>query len=87
LTSEKEDNFVWALQGLHKLLQCQKDVKVIVTNYNPALMKAVITVFPKCTALLCWHHILMNVKANFLKEAKLGKKMRISEVWRNVKVA
>jgi Zn-finger protein len=50
-------------------------------------MKAVDDVFPKCTTLLCQYHILMNVKTNFLKKAKLGKKVRSCEVWPNVNAA
>ncbi|GAU13438.1 hypothetical protein TSUD_127340 [Trifolium subterraneum] len=61
LTSEKEENFVWALQSVHNLLRCKEDVKVIVTDRDPTLMKAVNTIFPKCTALLCRYHIQINV--------------------------
>ena len=87
LTSEKEDNFVWALRAVSNFLRCKDELKVIVTDRDQALMKAVDDVFPKCTALLCQYHILMNVKTNFLKKAKLGKKVRSREVWPNVKVA
>jgi hypothetical protein len=76
LPSEKKDNFVWALRVISNFLRCQDDLKVIVTDRDPALMKAVDNVFPKCTALLCQYHILMNVKTNFLKNAKLGKNVR-----------
>ncbi|KAK2420884.1 hypothetical protein QL285_031571 [Trifolium repens] len=48
LTSEKEDNLVWALRGVLDILQCQDDLKVIVTNRDQALMKAVDDVFTKC---------------------------------------
>jgi hypothetical protein len=50
-------------------------------------MKAVDTIFPKCTPLLCWYHIQTNFKANFLKKATLEKKVRRSKVWTKVKPA
>ncbi|MCI40449.1 protein FAR1-RELATED SEQUENCE 5-like, partial [Trifolium medium] len=74
LTKEKEDNFVWALPSFRGILRCQDDMKVIVTNRDQTLMNAVNIVFPKCTPLLCRYHILKNIKANFIKKAKLGKK-------------
>ncbi|KAK2427438.1 hypothetical protein QL285_026020 [Trifolium repens] len=45
LTSEKEKNFVWALRGVCNFLRCQDDLKVIVTDRDPTLMKAVDNVF------------------------------------------
>jgi hypothetical protein len=77
LTSEKEDNFVWALRAVSNFLRCKDELKVIVTDRDQALMKAVDDVFPKCTALLCQYHILMNVKTNFFKDGKIGEKGEI----------
>jgi hypothetical protein len=45
LTSEKEEIFVWALRGVCNFLRCQNDLKVIVTDRDPTLMKAVDNVF------------------------------------------
>jgi hypothetical protein len=87
LTSEKEDNFVWALRTVSNFWRCKDELKVIVTDRDQTLIKAVDDVFPKCTTLLCQYHILMNVKTNFLKKAKLGKKVRSCEVWPNVNAA
>jgi hypothetical protein len=86
LTQEKEDSFVWALQSLHGMLRCEDDGKVIVTDQDQALMNAINIVFPKCTHLLCRYHILCNIKTNFWKKAKLGKRVRRGEVWRNIKI-
>ncbi|GAU39150.1 hypothetical protein TSUD_147720 [Trifolium subterraneum] len=86
LTSVKEDNFVWALQSVRGRLRCEDDVKVIVTDRDQALMNAVDIVFPKCTPLLCRYHILCNIKTNFLMKAKLGKRVRSGQVWRNVNI-
>ncbi|MCI08712.1 protein FAR1-RELATED SEQUENCE 5-like, partial [Trifolium medium] len=85
-TEEREENFVWALQSVRSFLRCPEDVKVIVIDRDQALMNDVDIIFPNCTALLCRYHILSNVEANFIKKAKLGKKARRSEVWRNVRI-
>ncbi|XP_045830917.1 protein FAR1-RELATED SEQUENCE 5-like [Trifolium pratense] len=86
LSQEKEDKFVWALQSIRGMLLCQDDMKVIVTDRDQALINAVNIVFPKCTPLICRYHIQMNIKANFIKKAKLGRKLRIRTVWRHVKI-
>ncbi|MCI23687.1 protein FAR1-RELATED SEQUENCE 5-like, partial [Trifolium medium] len=43
MSSEKEDNFFWALQSVRNLLQCQDNLKVIVTDRNQTRMKVVDT--------------------------------------------
>ncbi|MDV3201176.1 MAG: transposase [Sweet potato little leaf phytoplasma] len=63
---EQYPNFLWALQYLKRLM---KDVhampKVIVSDFEGALVHAIETVFPTSTHLLCQFHIKKNVKGNF----------------------
>ncbi|MCI44841.1 protein FAR1-RELATED SEQUENCE 10-like, partial [Trifolium medium] len=74
MTSEKEDNFVWTLQSVRNSLQFEDNLKVIVTNRDQALMKAIDTIFPKCTALLGWYHIRQG---KFHVESKIGKEKKV----------
>jgi hypothetical protein len=53
LLSEKEDNFVWALERCRELLKCQDHPNTVVTDRDGALMNAVDRVFLKFTAILC----------------------------------
>jgi len=47
MTSEKEDNFTWALQMLLKLLEPNSDMpKVVVTDRDTSMMNAVANVLP-----------------------------------------
>ena len=61
---ELEDNFAWALTMLKGLLYSKDNMpKVIVTDRDGALMKAVGTVFPKTYTMLCYFHIGKNVRS------------------------
>jgi len=69
---ELEDNFAWALTMLKGLLSSQDNMpKVIVTDRDGALMKAVGTVFPKTYTMLCYFHIGKNVRAKYIVRVTL----------------
>ncbi|XP_050386961.1 protein FAR1-RELATED SEQUENCE 11 isoform X1 [Argentina anserina] len=63
LDSEKEDNYVWALNRLRDLLDGCPMPNVIVTDKDLELMRAVVTVFPSARHMLCKWHINKNVMA------------------------
>ncbi|KAH1192552.1 hypothetical protein GmHk_19G053759 [Glycine max] len=64
LEDERVNNIVWALERFQGLfLRKVRLPGIIVTNKDLVLMKAVNTMFPKCTNLLCRFHIDKNVKA------------------------
>jgi len=74
---EKEENFVWVLKMLRKLLTSKKNMpNVIVTDRNMSLMKAVGNVFPESYAMNCYFHVQANVKQRCILDCKyhLGKK-------------
>jgi len=63
VTHEKEENFVWVLKMLRKLLTSKMNMpKVIVTNRDMSLMKTVGNVFPESYAMNCYFHVQANVK-------------------------
>ena len=63
MESEHTDSFCWVLEKLKELF-VQKDLrpKVILTDRDLALMKAVEIVFPTTQSLLCRFHINKNVR-------------------------
>lgn len=91
LSSEIEDNFIWALEMCRSLL-CSTDIfpKVIVTDRDNALMNVVAKVFPTSTALLCQYHIAKNVRSKCKLLCKVvemdpkKKKEKQSELWDTV---
>jgi len=77
VTHEKEENFVWVLQMMLKLLKLKINMpKVVVTDRNTNLMKAVAIVLPKSSAILCYFHVGKNVRARCITDCRyaLGKK-------------
>jgi len=77
VTHEKEENFVWALKMLRKLLTSKMNMpKVIVTDRDGSLMKAVGIVFSERYAMNCYFHVQANVKQRCILNCKypLGKK-------------
>jgi len=77
VTHEKEENFVWVLKMLCKLLTSEMNMpKVIVTDRDISLMKAVGNVFPESYAMNCYFHVQANVKQRCILYCKypLGKK-------------
>ena len=78
VTHEKEENFVWVLKMLCKLLTSKMNMpKVIVTNRDGSLMKVVGIVFLESYAMNCYFHVQANVKQRFILDCKyhLGKRM------------
>ncbi|XP_061998453.1 uncharacterized protein LOC133715810 isoform X2 [Rosa rugosa] len=63
LDSEKEDNYVWALNRLRDVLDGCAMPNVIVTDKDLELMRAVEMVFPSARHMLCKWHINKNVLA------------------------
>jgi len=77
VTHEKEENFVWVLKMLRKLLTSKKNMpKVIGTDRDMSLMKAVGNVSPESYAMNCHFHVQANVKQRCILDCKypLGKK-------------
>jgi len=77
VTHEKEENFVWVLKMLCKLLTSKMNMpKVIVTDRDMSLMKAVGNVFSESYAMNCYFHAQANVKQRCILDHKypLGKK-------------
>jgi len=77
VTHEKEENFVWVLKMLRKLFTSKKNMpKVIVTDRDGSLMKAVGIVFPERYAMNCYFLVQANVKQRCILDCKypLGKK-------------
>jgi len=58
VTHEKEENFVWVLQMMLKLLKSKMNMyKVVVTDRDATLMNVVATVLPESSAILCYFHV------------------------------
>ncbi|KAJ4716771.1 FAR1-related sequence [Melia azedarach] len=64
LESEREDNYIWALERLRSMMADDALPSVIVTDKDLALMNAVRAVFPSATNLLCRWHISKNVSVH-----------------------
>jgi len=55
VTREKEENVVWVVQMMFKLLKSKINMpKVVVTDMDTTLMNAVATVLPENGAILCY---------------------------------
>lgn len=61
LKGEQEDDYVWALQQLKNKTSISP--KVMITDWELALMNAIKTVFPNAQHLLCQWHIQKNILA------------------------
>ncbi|XP_024640748.1 protein FAR1-RELATED SEQUENCE 5-like [Medicago truncatula] len=72
MMSERQDNVYWALQRFCEMLH-SKDLhpKVVVTNWEYALINVVEYVFPKATTMLCSYHIGQNVRAKCKLDCKV----------------
>ena len=67
IENERDDNYVWALSHLRALLDGCEMPRVIVTDRELALMKAIDKVFPTSKHLLCRWHISRNIIAKCKK--------------------
>ena len=78
MTSDKEHNFTWALQALLKLLNPNSDMpKVVVTDRDMTMMKAVGNVLSDSSALLCYFRVGKNVRAYIITDCKVKQKVVI----------
>jgi len=60
---EKEDNITWAIERCRNLLKSQDiSPKIVIIEWDNALINVVDTIFLKVTAMLCEFHINKNVK-------------------------
>jgi len=75
LSFERENNFIWTLEMLVGLLTSKHNMsKVIVTDRDPALMKAVAEVLPKTDHVVCYFHIEKNVKSRCVTDCRVKTK-------------
>jgi hypothetical protein len=66
MSDESEKSYIWALNNIKKL-QANVRLKVIATDRELALIKAIRVVFPESKNLLCRWHINKNISANCKK--------------------
>jgi len=75
LSFEQGNNFTWVLEMLVGLLTSKLNMpKVIVTDWDPALMNVVAKVLPKTDHVLCYFHIEKNVKAKCITNCRVNAK-------------
>lgn len=67
IMGEKQENYVWVLENLKRVMDTDRLPTVIVTDRDLALMNAIEKVFPNAKHLLCRWHIDKNVTANCRK--------------------
>jgi len=87
LTVETEDNFIWILQMLLKLLNSKSDMpKVVVIDRDTALMNDVAIVLHETSAILCYFHVGKNVRAKCIidciakpKDVKKDEKEKVAK--------
>ncbi|KAK2634898.1 hypothetical protein Ddye_029690 [Dipteronia dyeriana] len=70
---ECEDNYVWALERLKKIMEDKMLSSVIVTVRELVLMNAIKKIFPTTINFLCRWHISKNILANCRKLFKTAK--------------
>jgi len=80
VTHEKEENFVWLLNMLRKLLTSKMNLpQVIVTDKDMSLTKAVGNVFPESYAMNCYFHVQANVKQRCILDCKYPLEKRMGK--------
>jgi len=68
----KEENFVWVLETMLKLLNSKSNMsKVVVTDRDATLMNAAATVLPKSSGVLCYFHVCKNVRAKCITDCRV----------------
>jgi len=71
VTHEKEDNFVWVLRMMLKLINSKSNMsKVVMTDRDTNLMNAIATVFPESSEVLCYFHVGKNVRSRCITDYK-----------------
>ncbi|XP_058760410.1 PKS-NRPS hybrid synthetase cheA-like [Vicia villosa] len=82
MDSEQTETFCWVLDKLKQLFIKQDDCpQVILTDRDLALMKAIETVFPKTTNLLCRFHINKNVKSKCKEHVVDDMRENVEKMW------
>ncbi|XP_058742559.1 PKS-NRPS hybrid synthetase cheA-like [Vicia villosa] len=82
MESEQTETFCWVLDKLKQLFIKQDDCpQVILTDRDLALMKAIETVFPKTTNLLCRFHINKNVKSKCKEHVVDDMRENVEKMW------
>lgn len=81
---EREDNYLWALEWLHSLLDKDNLPLVIVTDGDIELFNSVEKIFPDAKKLLCRWHIEMNVLAKVTGLIDENECKRFSDKWNDV---
>ncbi|XP_058752396.1 uncharacterized protein LOC131625559 [Vicia villosa] len=82
MESEQTETFCWVLDKLKQLFIKQDFCpQVILTNRDLALMKAIETVFPKTTNLLCRFHINKNVKSKCKEYVVDNMRETVEKMW------
>jgi len=77
VTHEKEENFVWVLQMMLKLLKSKVNMpKVVVTDGYTTLINVVATILPESSAILCYFHVGENVKARCITDYRYALRKR-----------
>ena len=91
VTHEKEENFVWVLQMMRKLLPSKMNMpRVVVTDRDMFLTKAVANVLPKSYGMNCYFHVQKNVKQRCILDCrypsgkKNGKEVKHDEVVKKI---
>ena len=71
LSGETEQDYIWAIESLHNVTIRLENIgipKVIVTDWELALLNAIRTVYPEAKSMLCEWHININVLSHSRKE-------------------
>ncbi len=87
LSGESEEDYEGALKILHIVME-KKDIRVpgvVVTDRDAGLMKAITTIFPDTTNLLClWHinkNVLMHGQEHKVFEVDTKKETEFMSLW------
>ncbi|KAJ4715736.1 FAR1-related sequence [Melia azedarach] len=81
LESEREDNYIWALERLRSVMDDNALPAVIISDKELALMNAIARVFPTAKHLLSRWHIARNVLTN------CKKLFAINEIWEKFRMS
>ncbi|XP_058740899.1 protein FAR1-RELATED SEQUENCE 5-like [Vicia villosa] len=82
MESEQTKNFCWVFDKMKQLFIKQYSCpQVILTDRDFALMKAIETVFPKTTNLLCQFHINKNVKSKCKEHVVDDMRETVEKMW------
>jgi len=86
ISSERQSNFIWALERLKRLFMTSKGgPQVIVSDKNLALMNVIAIVFHDCYHFLRRLHIQKNVKAKYkMLVNSIDTCDVVMEAWENV---